>query len=112
MHAAHPVQPFSQYDPTMLEIALTPAPISGGKVNERRWAFFVTPRDFWHQIDFPAGAPQECGFHKVMAQYVSTKWRPSCEVWQARVRHKGFGANNGVVSPIATITQVPIGDAS
>ena len=71
----------------MLEIALAPAPIPFGKVDQRRRTFFITAGDFGHEIDLPASPAHEGGFDKVMAQDESAKRRrpgrsgkPACSI--------------------------------
>src|SRR5919201_2623210 len=95
----------------MLEIALTPAAIAFGKINQRWRTFFVTAGDFGDEIHLPTGTAYEGGFDKIMAHDVSAEWWPAREVGQTRMIGERFGANDGIVTPIITIATMPVGKA-
>src|SRR5207248_11418766 len=99
------------YNPAMLEIALAPAAIAFRKSQQRWGTLFVTAGDVGRQIHFPTGPANESGLDKIVAHDVSAEWWLPREVGQTSMLDERSGADDGVVTPIITLAEMPIGQA-
>ncbi len=94
--------------PAMLEIALTPAPVALGVVNERGRPLLEAALEIVSQPHLPAGFAHERGLHEIVAQDASAKRFHAGQVGQRRVLHERRDTDHGVVTPEVALALVPV----
>ena len=95
----------------MLQIALAPAPVARGEIQQRRRAFLETAAERGRHVDGPAGAPHQRRFDEIVAENMSAERLAAAQFGQARISRKGAHADDGVVPPIIALGAVPPGNA-
>src|SRR5690554_1479528 len=83
----------------MLQIALNPAPVSLGEIENIAGHFFIALFESYVETHFPASASQQRCLDEIMAEDFSAQRGPTGKGRQATARHEGLRADNGVVAP-------------
>jgi hypothetical protein len=92
----------------MLEIPLTPTPVSFYFLQKSGGDFFVAPVEIIGEPDFPASPAHKSCFHKVVTQNVASPGWLAWKLRQTAVFHERFNPNNGVMSPEMRIPELQI----
>src|SRR6516165_11920375 len=95
----------------MLQIALAPAPVARGKIDEGGRALFVTAAKVRQHIDSIARAADQGRLDEVMAEDQPAEWRTPFQGWQTAMVGEGPGANDRIMSPIIAVASHPGGNA-
>jgi hypothetical protein len=69
--AADPVEAFGEQQRRVLDVALRPASVSGGEIDQGRRGLFERSVDVWGDLDAPAGASQPFGLARLAVPFVS-----------------------------------------
>ncbi len=103
------VQPRSGYDLQVLQVALRPAPVAGGKLDEARRALLERATEVRQHVDGPSGAAHEGGLDEVVAEDVAAEGLFARKLRQPGGGGKGGDADDGVVAPVVAVAAVPGG---
>ena len=77
---ADPRQARRSDDAQMLQVALRPAPVPNGNIDERWWAALVGAVEMGKHAHLPSCAPQEGRLDEIVALDVATQGRPAAKV--------------------------------
>src|ERR1051325_1455129 len=111
MQAADGMDSGAEYQTHVLEIALAPALVAQGKVDQRGWAFLVASFQIVCQTDLEACPANECRFHEVVAENFAPQRSAARQPGQAARLGERIEANDRVVSPIIAVVARPPGKA-
>ena len=84
----------------MLKVALAPAAVAFGVVDEGRRRFLEAAGEIVGQPNLPPGAPQQRCLDKVVTEDLAAEGFPAGQRRQAAVRHEGRHADDRVVAPV------------
>src|SRR5262245_7809927 len=91
----------------MLEIALCPAAIAHGNINQAGRTSLVGSGEVGLEPHLPSGAAKICSLNEVVALDGAAQRRPAGKNWQSRGFGKGSRANDGVVTPVVAAALMP-----
>src|SRR5687767_9240246 len=91
----------------MLQITLTPAPIPFELIGKSRRRFFIAAAQVMNHPDFPTSPAHQRGLDKVMAENFSAQRRVPRQTRKAAMLDEWRSANNRIMAPIVTLTQLP-----
>lgn len=94
------MQPRCRQYGQMLQVALAPAAVACGEIEQRRRALLVAAAEFRRHVDGPPGTPHEGGLDEVVAEDMAAKRLASGQFRQASIVRKGTNPDNGVVAPV------------
>src|SRR5690554_1302937 len=103
------MQSTGSQQPQMLQVALNPAPVSLGEIENIAGYFFVALFESDIEMHFPASAPQQRRLDEIVAEDFSSQRGPAGEGRQATASHEGLRADNGVVAPEVYRVALPEG---
>src|SRR6185437_9440899 len=95
----------------MLQVALAPAPVPRGEIQQRRWTFLETAAEGGRHPDRPSSTPHQRRFDEIVAQNMPAKRLAALQVRQPGVPRKRTDANDRVVAPVIALGTVPPGNA-
>src|SRR5439155_13099566 len=107
MKPRYPVKAAREQQRQMLQVALAPAPVAGGKIRKRGRRFLVAASKRRRHVDGPTSAPHQRRLDEVVAQYMPAERLASPEFGQPRILRKGADANDRIVSPVIAFGAVP-----
>src|SRR6185312_16676945 len=102
-----PVQPARRQHRQMLQVALAPAPVARGEIQQGRWTFLETAAERGRHPDRPSSTSHQRCFDEIVAQYMPAKRLAALQVWQPGVPRKRTHANDRVVAPIIALGAMP-----
>ena len=74
----------------VLQVALAPAPVAGGEIDQRGRALLVAAAELGQHVDGPAGAPHQRRLDEIVAEDVPAERRLAGQVgrpqWSAKAR--------------------------
>src|SRR3984957_6164098 len=108
MDPVHGVESVGTDEARMLEVALEPAPVALGEVDDRRRALLVVALDSRSEPDLPAGPSHQRRLDEVMAQDAPAEGPASRELGQGAVPDERRQADDGVVPPVVGLAQLPV----
>ena len=111
MDLGQPVEALGEEDLDLLDIALRPAAVTRGEVNDGRRGFFVRPNNVARDLDPPTGAAQERGFNEIVAQDLAAQRLLARKVGQGGVRCKRRKSDDRVMAPEVSSPARPPGQA-
>ena len=94
-------------DPDVLQVALAPAPVARGEIDQRRRAFLVAAGEIRQHVDRPARPAHEGRLDEVVAEDVPAEGRAAGQVRQAAMGREGARADDGVVAPVVAVPAGP-----
>src|ERR1700756_1320519 len=95
----------------MLEVALAPTAVAGGKVQQRRRAFLETAAQGGHHPDFPACPSHQSSFDEIVTKNMPAERFAASQFGQRRILRKGAHANDGVMPPVIALGAMPPRDS-
>src|SRR5947209_3528908 len=101
------MQALGRHDANVLEISLGPTPIASRNIDQRWWAFLIAAAEQRQHVHRPAGAMDQRGLDKVVAQDVPAERRLSAQSREAAMLGKGLGADDRVMAPIIAVAAHP-----
>ena len=101
------MQALGRQKPCVLQVALAPAPVARGDIDQRRRAFLVGALESRQHVDSVARAPDQRRLDEIVTENVPAEWRLSAQVRQSTVRREGGGADDGVVAPVIAVSAHP-----
>src|SRR5690606_19856314 len=93
----------------MLQIALAPAPVTDGEVDDRGRPFLIGADEIVGDAHAPTGAAEEGGLDEIVAEDMAAERRPAGEDRQAGRFGEGASADDGVVAPVIALAAAPPG---
>ncbi len=105
------MQTFRRKHAQVLQIALAPAAVARGEVDQRGRALLVTAAERRQHINGVAGAQHQRGLDKIMAENVAAEGRAPAQRWQAAMGGESLDADDRVVAPVIALASRPDGDA-
>src|ERR1700722_9877005 len=111
MKPRYPMQSTCRQHCEMLQIALAPAPIAGGEIQQRWRAFLKAATQRGHHPDRPSGSTHKCRFHKIVAENVAAERLATFQIGQTGIPSKCANANDCVMAPIIALGSMPPYDA-
>src|SRR6516164_4869326 len=112
MEPTDPMQPLGRDDARMLQVALAPAAVAHGKVDDRRRRLLVGFLQVVGDDHRPAGTPDERRLDEIVAENMPAKGRLAAEERQAGGGSEGLAPNDGVMAPIIPLAAAPPGKAA
>ena len=105
-------KPARGQQPGVLQVALAPAPVALGAVDQRRRPLLVAALDVVGEPHRPAGLAHERGLDEVVARG-SGRRRARCpgRSGQRAVLHERLHADDGVVPPVVALVLLPVVEA-
>ena len=91
----------------VLQVALTPAPVARGEIDERWRAFLEAAAKRRQHVDRVARATDHRRLDEVMAENVPAEGRTSAQIRQATVIGEGARADDGVMAPVIAVAARP-----
>ena len=107
MHAAGEGQARGADDFHVLQIALCPAAVANGDVDQRRRRLFPGTDAVGGHAHLPSGAPHERRLDEVVREHVAAERLAALELGQAAALRKCRDANDGVVAPVIAAVAGP-----
>src|SRR5262249_46417601 len=92
----------------MLQVALRPAPVARGVVEDVRWHLLPAAAQVRELSHLVSRAAHESGLDEVVTEDIATERRPAGEPRQRAVLREGPQANDGVVTPVVTLSHLPV----
>src|SRR5438132_8230858 len=111
MKPRYPTQPPCRKHRQMLEVALAPAAVARGKIQQRRRAFLEAAAESGRHSDGPTSSPHQRRFHEIVAENMPAKRFTALQVGQTRILRKRAHPNDGIVPPIIAFGAMPPGNA-
>ena len=93
----------------VLQIALRPAAVANGDVDQRGRGFFPGAAAVGGHAHLPAAAAHEGGFDEIMGQHETAEGLAALELGQAAILRERGNANDGVVPPVIAAVAGPGG---
>ena len=94
----------------MLQIALTPSPVAGGEIQQRRRAFLETAAERGRHMDGPAATSHQRSLDEIVAQDMPAERLAPLQFGKPGVLRKRADPDDGVVSPVIAFGAMPPGD--
>src|SRR6478609_3044320 len=107
MEPRHPMQSARRKYGQMLKVALAPAAVARGEIQQRWRAFLEATAKRGHHPDFPACPAQQRSLDEVVAHNMSAERFAAPQFGQRRILCKGAHANDGVMPPIIAFGAMP-----
>src|ERR1700675_4019319 len=111
MHAADETETRGADNFHVLQVALSPAPVADGDVDQRWRRFFPGAAAVRGHAHLPAAATHQRGLDEIMRQDEAAERLAAREFGQAAVLCECGHANDGVVSPIIAAVAGPCAQA-
>src|SRR5215469_8378112 len=92
----------------MLQVALRPAPVARGIVEDIRRHLFPAAAELRELPYFVTGAAHEGSLDEVVAENLAPERRPSGEARERAVLREGSQAHDGVVAPVVALPDLPV----
>src|ERR1700722_20843296 len=112
MHPAGETQARGADDFHVLQVALSPAAVANGDVDQRWRGLFPGPAAVGGHAYLPAGAAHQRSLDEIMRQDEAPEGFAALELGQAAVLGERVHADDGVVSPIIGAVARPRGKAA
>src|SRR4051812_7161315 len=112
MKPRNPVQAARRQYRQMLQIALTPAPVARGKIQQRWRAFLVAAAQRRRHMDSPTATTHERSLNEIMAEDVPAERLAATQFRKGGVLGKSFDTDDGVMPPVVAFGSMPPGNAS
>src|SRR3984957_14064676 len=87
-------------DARVLKIALTPSPVAGCKIDQRRRALFVRAAEAGQHINGVTGAKHEPRLDEIVAENVAAERRFAWKVRQSAMVRERARADDRVMAPV------------
>ena len=97
------VKPGARQHADVLQIALTPAPVARGEVDQRGRAFLEAAAERRQHVDRPAGAAHQRRLDEIVAEDMAAERRLAGQVGHAAMVGEGAGADDRVVAPVIAV---------
>ncbi len=91
----------------MLQIALCPAPVARGHIEQRRRALLERAGQPWDHVDAPAAAPDQRCFDEIMAHDMAAEGLGTAQIRQAATIGKCARPDDGVMAPVVSVAAMP-----
>src|SRR5262245_50223307 len=91
----------------VLEIALTPSPVTLELVQKGRRRLLVAAVQIRRDPDFPPGTSHQRTFDEVMAQEFAAERWASRQTSEPAMPHEGLEPKDGVVTPVVALAELP-----
>ena len=95
----------------VLQVALRPAAVANGDVDQRGRRFFPGAAAVGGHAHLPAAAAHQRGFDEIMRQHEAAEGLAALELGQAAILRECGHANDGVVTPIIAAVAGPCAQA-
>ena len=95
----------------VLQIALAPAPVARGQIDQRRRALLERAAERGQHVDGVAGPAHQRRFDEVVAEDMAAERRTSRQIRQAAMVGEGARADDRVVAPVIAVAPAPGGEA-
>src|SRR3546814_10745412 len=95
----------------VLQVALAPAAVALGVVDQGRRRLLEAAAEIVRQPDLPAGAPQQRRLDEVVAEDLAAEGLSARQHRQPAVLDEGLHADDRVVAPVVGIALQPVGEA-
>src|ERR1700722_17087348 len=111
MQPRYPMQPACRKHRQMLKVALAPAAVARGEIQEGWRAFLKAAAQGPHHPDSPPPPTPQGRFPEIVAENMAAEGLASAQIRQACILRKRTYANDRVMPPIVAFGAVPPGNA-
>src|ERR1700692_2413735 len=111
MQPRYPMQPACRKHRQMLKVALAPAAVARGEIQERWRAFLEAATQRRHHPDRPPSPTHQGRFHEIVAENMTAEGLAAAQIRQACILRKRTYANDRVMPPIVAFGALPPGNA-